>query len=220
VQPNDAEAHADWRARRHGDRESAGVAGNARLTGSTAGLLFLLLAAEGATLLALGSLLTAHVFIGALLLPPTALKLASTGWKIVRYYTGAPAYQLAGPPPLSRRILGPAVIVTTAVVLGSGIALLLARPGTHAAEVLLGLHKASFIVWFVVMSAHVLTHLLRTAGTVMTEWLQRRPPDVPGRAARRMVVVCSLGLGLVFGVVSLAWTGPWVTWLGGGGGDH
>src|SRR6516164_3578640 len=75
----------------------AAVASNARLTGATAAVLLVLLAAEGATVLSVRSLLTLHVFIGMLLVPPVLVKIGSTGWRFVRYYRGSPAYRRKGP---------------------------------------------------------------------------------------------------------------------------
>ena len=46
-----------------------GVDGNARLTGLTAVVLLVLLAAEGATIPLIGSQLTLHIFLGVLLIP-------------------------------------------------------------------------------------------------------------------------------------------------------
>ena len=43
-------------------------------------------------------LLGPHMFIGLVLIGPVALKLASTGYRFVRYYTGAPVYVAKGPP--------------------------------------------------------------------------------------------------------------------------
>ena len=63
-----------------------GTEGNRRLTAATAAVLLVLLAAEGATLLAMDSLLSVHMFLGMLLIPPVALKLASTGYRFARYY--------------------------------------------------------------------------------------------------------------------------------------
>jgi hypothetical protein len=63
-----------------------GTDGNRRLTATTALVLLVLLAAEGATLLALRPLLSLHVFLGMLLIPPVALKLASIGYRFGRYY--------------------------------------------------------------------------------------------------------------------------------------
>jgi hypothetical protein len=48
------------------------------------GRLLLLLAAEGATVLAIRQLLSVHVFLGMLLIPRAVLKLASTGYRFVR----------------------------------------------------------------------------------------------------------------------------------------
>jgi len=66
-----------------------GPAGNHRLTSSVGLVLLLLLGVEALTTLALHSYLSLHIFLGLLLLPPLAIKLASTGWRFVRYYTGS-----------------------------------------------------------------------------------------------------------------------------------
>ena len=78
-------------------RADVGVAANARLTASNAVVLLVLLAAEGVTILWVRELLTPHVFIGMVLVPPVLLKVASTGWRFARYYRGAPAYRRKGP---------------------------------------------------------------------------------------------------------------------------
>ena len=57
----------------------------------------MLLAAEGVTILWVRELLTPHVFIGMVLVPPVLLKVARTGWRFARYYRGAPAYRRKGP---------------------------------------------------------------------------------------------------------------------------
>jgi hypothetical protein len=54
------------------------VEANARLTGMTAALLLVLLAVEGFTILRIGKLLTLHVVIGMVLVPPVLLKIGST----------------------------------------------------------------------------------------------------------------------------------------------
>jgi len=84
-------------------RADAGVAANARLTASNAAVLLVLLAAEAITLLRVRQLLSPHVFIGTVLIPPVLLKVASTTWRFARYYRGAPAYRRKGPPPLLLR---------------------------------------------------------------------------------------------------------------------
>ena len=57
------------------------MAANARLTAANAAVLLVLLAAEGVTILRVRALLTPHVFIGVVLIPPVLLKMASTSWR-------------------------------------------------------------------------------------------------------------------------------------------
>jgi hypothetical protein len=56
-----------------------GTEGNEILTSATAALLVVLLAAEGITIIRMGGLVGAHMFIGLILIPPALLKIASTG---------------------------------------------------------------------------------------------------------------------------------------------
>ena len=69
------ERHRDWtsgagRLSLRSRLLRGGADGNARLTALTALVLLLLLAAEGATIPFIGSLLTPHIFLGVLLIPP------------------------------------------------------------------------------------------------------------------------------------------------------
>jgi hypothetical protein len=67
---------------------TGGAAGNERLTAMTGAILLVLLAAEGVTILFRRQLLTAHFFIGMMLVGPVLLKMGSTSYRFVRYYTG------------------------------------------------------------------------------------------------------------------------------------
>jgi len=135
-----------------------GAEGNERLTALTGTVLLVLLAAEGVTILSLGRLLTLHFFIGMMLLGPVALKAGSTVYRFARYYAGSAPYRRKGPPALMLRLLGPLVLASTAGVFGTGVALAFAGPGNGP---WLFLHKASFAVWFCVMTVHVLAYLPR-----------------------------------------------------------
>ena len=99
-----------------------------------------------------------------LLIGPVALKLASTGYRFVRYYTADPSYRRKGPPPAPLRMIAPIVVLTTVLVFASGVLLLLIGPSSRGA--LLPLHKISFIVWAVFTSLHVLGHLPTLAAAV------------------------------------------------------
>ena len=125
---------------------AGGSAGNQQLTAVVAAILLLLLAIEGATLLQLGSLLTVHAFVGMLLIPLVGLKLASTGWRMLRYYLGGEEYVRRGPPHVVLRVLvAPLIVLSTVVLFGTGVALLALG---QTSGTVVGLHKASFIVWF------------------------------------------------------------------------
>lgn len=69
---------------------TGGPAGNAHLTAWTGLVLLALSLAELVTLLDVQGLISWHVVIGTLLIPPALLKTGSTGWRIVRYYRGHP----------------------------------------------------------------------------------------------------------------------------------
>jgi len=185
-----------------------GVESNARLTGTTAAALFVLLAAEGVTILRVHHLLSAHVFIGMLLIPPVLVKIASTSYRMVRYYMGAPAYRRKGPPPVLLRLLGPFVVVLTVVVLASGVALLLAGPAWQRS--LLLLHKASFVLWFGAMTIHILGHVADTASLAPRDWMRRTRREVGGAGLRLWTIASSLVVGVLLGVLFVGRVGPWL----------
>ena len=106
-----------------------GSEGNARLTSMTAVALLVLLALEGVTVLFIRPLISVHVFVGLLLVPPVALKLASTAWRFVSYYAGRADYVAKGPPQIVlRAVVAPLVVVSTLVLFGTGIAMLAVHP--------------------------------------------------------------------------------------------
>jgi hypothetical protein len=201
--------------RRQGSPDSNDVESNARLTASTGAVLFVLLAAEGVTILRIRGLLSAHVFIGMLLVPPVLLKMGSTTYRFFRYYTGAPAYRQKGPPLLLLRAIGPLVVVLTVVVLASGVALVLTDSTWRSS--LLFLHKASFVLWFGAMTVHVLGHALETATLAPRDWIRRTRTDVAGAGRRQWAVLVSLVVGVLAGLLLLAHVGPWLASSGNAG---
>jgi hypothetical protein len=103
------------------------VAGNARLTGATGAVLLLLFCVEVATVvMGVKGMLTLHVMIGLLLVPPLLVKISSVSWRFLRYYRRNEAYRRRGAPPTAARILGPLLLLATIVLFVSGMTLLLA----------------------------------------------------------------------------------------------
>jgi hypothetical protein len=193
--------------RKQSETSDAEVESNARLTGATAAVLLVLLAVEGVTVLRVRALLNLHVFVGMVLVPPVLLKIGSTGWRFARYYFGAPAYRRKGPPPPLLRVLGPAVVILTVVLLASGIGLIIAPHSLRHS--LLFLHKASFVLWFGAMTIHVLGHLIDTARLAPLDWARRTRRDVAGATARQWTLAASLIAGGVLGVAMLGPAAPY-----------
>jgi hypothetical protein len=171
----------------------ANPGGNEQLTAIAGILLVVFVAVEGATLLNLRALLTVHAFVGMFLLPIVALKMGSTGWRMARYYLGREEYVRRGPPAWPLRVfVAPVVVASTIVLFGSGVYLL----ATHEVQgTAVGLHKASFVVWLVATSIHVLARLVR-----MRDALRAR---YPGLALRLCVAAGTLVAGAAVATATL-----------------
>jgi hypothetical protein len=174
--------------------------GNERLTSSTGLVLLVLLAAETLTTLALNTYLNLHLFLGLLLLPPVALKLASTGWRFARYYTRNEHYVLAGPPRLVLRMLAPLLVASTLALFGTGVAMIVVG---HRGGQLRTLHTYSFVAWGVVIGVHVLAYLTRVLRDGPMDWRRNAVDVVAGVRSRRAVLVGSLLAGVVLAVGTL-----------------
>ena len=186
---------------RQDDETSArdGVAGNARLTGAVGAALLVLLAVEGATI----------PFIGLLLIPPVAMKLATTVYRFARYYSGSPPYVLKGPPHPVLRLLAPGVVLTTLALFGTGVALLIAGPPSEA---LIFAHKVSFIAWVVLMTVHVLGHLLEMPALAFPDWRRTGPGEarLAGAGLRVMAVGTTILAGVALAGLTIPVARPWL----------
>jgi hypothetical protein len=172
-------------------------------------VLLVALAVIGLTILRIGQLISVHLFVGLLLLGPVALKMASTGYRFIRYYTGSVIYREKGPPEPLMRAIAPVVVVTTVLVFVSGLVLLFLGPRDRG--VWFSIHKVGFIVWLVFTAVHVLGHLTRLPGQ-----LRATDPDVgvlsgasPGSAGRSIALAGALVAGLVLALVLLPQFGAW-----------
>jgi hypothetical protein len=180
--------------------------GNEALTNATAVVLVGLLLAEGITIVRMRGLVGAHMFIGMVLIPPVLLKLASTGYRFVRYYTGSDAYRAKGPPALPLRLLAPLLVAATVVVFVSGVLLLAAG---HKSDTLLSVHKVSFIVWGVVFAVHFLAYAQRVTRSLRADWGAARREAVPGAGARAILVAGASGGGVALALALLSTIDAW-----------
>src|SRR3954454_22102176 len=146
-----------------------------------------------------------------LLVPVFGLKLMSTGYRFVRYYTRRPEYVHAGPPGVALRMLGPIVIAATVALFTTGVALAVLGPG---GGIVLGLHKASFVVWLGAMSLHVLGHLLRIPRILAPDL--RGGDGIPGARLRLGIVAAAILAGGVLALATIPLIAPWSDWIGRG----
>ncbi|MBV8432084.1 MAG: hypothetical protein JO244_13030 [Solirubrobacterales bacterium] len=193
-----------------------GIDGNEELTAMTGTILLVLLAVLGLTIVRIGQLLWLHLFLGLLLLGPVVLKLASTGYRFLRYYTDAALYRAKGPPMPALRAMGPVVVLSTLVVFVTGVILLFHGPRGRSTLVLI--HKVSFIVWLVFMALHVLAHLPALGSSLRAVQIAAQDSGAPvqnggpGSGGRWIALVGSVVIGAILAVVLIphfgAWTAP------------
>ena len=189
-----------------------GPSGNELLTAWAGAALFVLLAIEGLTIVRIGAFVVPHVAVGMVLVAAVLLKIGSTGYRFVRYYTGSATYRQKGPPRPLLRMLAPLVVLSTLAVLASGVALLALAPGSSAADRVLQVHKATFVLWFVVMTVHVLAYLSRVPRLLAAEV---RPVATRTRTSgltlrlTLLAATCAVGVLLAAATVHLGerWSG-------------
>jgi hypothetical protein len=195
---------------------TGGPAGNARLTAWTGLLLLGLSLAELVTLLDVGSLISWHIVIGTVLVPPALLKTATTGWRVIRYYRRNPSYRHAGPPPLLLRILGPGVVLSTLGLLGSGLVLIFlgqSNSGSPLITVLgqrvdwLTVHQGLFIVWAVFTGLHVIGRFVPALNLVIFPKLAA--DGIDGGRNRATILIATLAVAAVSAALVLSASGSW-----------
>lgn len=194
---------------------TGGPAGNALLTAWTAWVLLVCSLAELLTLFDVNGLISWHVAIGALLVPPALLKTASTGWRIARYYFNNPSYQKAGPPPVLLRLLGPLVVVSTLGLLGSGVLLVLLGPARSHAALLdvvgfridwVTAHQGFFAVWVVATGLHLLGRFVPALRITLVVG----GGSVPGAWSRWLLLAATTASALVLAVALVHADSSWV----------
>jgi hypothetical protein len=191
----------------HTSRERlGGTEGNEILTAAIGAILTALLIAEGITIIWIGGLLSVHMFIGLVLVPPLLVKLASTGYRFVRYYTHSRPYVRRGPPALPMRLMAPILVATTIGVFATGVWLLLLG---HKSDQMLFFHKLFFFVWAAVFAIHFLIYAPRVLSSLRSDWRSARRHAVPGSGLRGMLVAASVGAGAALAASLLSTIGAW-----------
>ena len=190
---------------------TGGPAGNGRLTAILGALLVVGMSAQLLTVIDVRGLISWHFGIGVSLVALVVAKVGSTGYKMVRYYTGSPQYQRMGPPPLVLRLMGPLLILTAAVALWSGINLALvgADAGRTTLVTVLGqrvdwvsIHQVATWTWVGVVAVHLLARFVP-----MVRRLRR--PNIPGMVWRGLVIALTLAGAVLAAKWGLDHVGVW-----------
>jgi len=182
----------------------AGARANERMTAVASAALLPLLVVVVAVTLRLDALLTVHVFVGVMLIGPLAVKLGSVGYRFVRYYAGSPAYVRKGPPRLGLRLLAIPLVLTTVVIMVSGMGLLVVGPSDP--RPFLFLHNATFVLWLPIAAIHVLAYARRLPELVREEWSRRGV-----RSGNVDLSAGALLAGVVGAIATLPIATPWAT---------
>ncbi|MDA8196443.1 MAG: hypothetical protein M0019_04405 [Actinomycetota bacterium] len=199
------------------------VLANMRLTSSIGLVIFVELFVIGITVPAIGQLFTLHAILGYMLIPPLIFKMFSTGFRFLKYYTKDPKYSLAGPPHTLLRIAAPFLVLATALLFVSGIALMVVGPYAASAASWKQIHQASFILWFGLTALHVVSYIPRASYQFFGDLGLRSfgsfkfsKVKVRGRNARLTVIAIALGSGLLLALALYTTISPWVKLFGAG----
>jgi hypothetical protein len=183
--------------------------GNERLTAAVGIVLVALTVAELSTnVLGLRRLLSVHVFIGLVLIPPVLLKLASTGWRFVRYYSGSKPYTSKGAPELPMRLLAPLLVAATVVLFASGVAMGVLHG--QSLNIARRLHGPASVIWMILVGVHVLVYLKRALISTKEDIEPSSRASVPGARVRTYLLAFAILAGVVVGLATLPVNGNWL----------
>lgn len=156
------------------------------------------------TIVFIQQLLPEHYLVGFIFIPPLALKLATTGYRFGRYYTGSPSYRQAGPPPMLQRfVIAPVLVISTLAVFVTGLELW--AFGFRFGNVWTSLHTLSAVVFVVAACLHLLAHSRQSAAAAADELNAPRSREA---FTRRSLVVGALIVGAALAATSLLYASP------------
>jgi hypothetical protein len=183
--------------------------GNERLTAAVGLLVLIPVLVEIATiLLGVHAFMSVHVFVGVALIPAVLLKLASTGWRFVRYYTRSRPYVAQGPPQIGMRLLAPLFVAVTVVLFGSGVAMGLLHG--NALQIARRLHGPASVIWLILLGLHVVVYLRRALTSTVDDAVPAKRKPVPGTTARAYALASVVVCGLVVGLATVPAQHRWV----------
>ncbi len=193
-------------------KQEAAVAGNERLIALVGTVLLVLIGAEIIISVKLQALLPVHIFVGVLLTAPLVVKIGSTGYRFLHYYTGSPAFVQKGPPRLEMRLLAPLLLLASLSLVLSGIILALLGPTTAWSVWVLRLHALSVMCWLPLLALHVGAYIWRVPRLLLADWQKRATRRVAGRGWRYAGTLVALLAGVGAAVLCVPLTTSWTAW--------
>jgi hypothetical protein len=217
----------------HSQSPTEGVAGNTRLT-SLAGVVLLALITLQVVSALFFALLTynvslpvgplydvvrpVHFFVGFMLMPLIAIKLASTGYRFGRYYTRKQAYRDAGAPPPVPRLIAPVLIGSAIILVASGVEMWsyqnqFGLPWT-------AIHNVAAFTFVSVVIIHIALHVRDAHRDAAADLAGVPAPSQSAAAAapagaitRRALIGGGIAFGAVLGAGASSWPFAPLGWL-------
>jgi DMSO/TMAO reductase YedYZ molybdopterin-dependent catalytic subunit len=148
-----------------------------------------------------------HFFVGFLLMPLIGVKLASTGYRFLRYYTRNRAYHDAGAPRLVLRATAPLLVVSAVVVFASGVEMWSFRNDFGWTWIML--HDLSAFTFVAMLLIHVAYHARAATRDAVHE--MRTGSD--GAITRRALLAGGAVAGLTLAVGAAQWPASALSFL-------
>jgi succinate dehydrogenase hydrophobic anchor subunit len=104
------------------------------------------------------------------------------------------------------RLFGPVLVVVTLVMLFSGVGLVVGAPRSLHPR-LSQIHHASFLLWFLVTTVHVLGHLKETLSVASRDFIRGARRRVNGSAMRAWTTLASVAVGIACGWAIVPYVG-------------
>ncbi|WP_436664385.1 hypothetical protein ACOALA_10305 [Alicyclobacillus acidoterrestris] len=183
---------------------------NERLTALAGGVLFVVIAAQLVITANLRALISIHIFVGVLLCGPLIVKLCSTAYRFVQYYTHSPSFAQKEAPNIWLRVLAPFLVVVTLMVFVSGFALAIVGP-SHIG-VILDIHAACVALWLPLLAVHVYAHIRKASHWIASDWNNQDQASGFGRSARFSINIFGLILGALGAIAMIPVSAPWRHW--------
>lgn len=159
-----------------------------------------------------------HFFVGFMLMPLIAIKLASTGYRFGRYYTRDKAYHQAGPPAPVQRVIAPVLIGSAIILIASGVEMWSYQNQFGLAWT--AIHNVAAFTFVSAVAIHILLHVRQAHREAAADLAGMPAASIPdavgsprGAVTRRAVVGGGILFGLALGAGASSWPTPLLAWL-------